>query len=134
MLSRSRSFRTRRAGEWTEAKAVTFIVILAASRSVTLAATRAGMSRKSAYSLKSRDPFFAAAWEVVLAAPASRRRQGDKVGEICARGIGWVEGNKAKAPKKPAIAQNRPDGTFEAIWEMTIGSTLSSLARDAALP
>jgi len=72
LLSRPR--RPRRAGEWTAAKAVTFIVTLAASRSVTLAARAAGMSRKSAYALKDRDPAFAAAWAAAIKAS----RQGDK--------------------------------------------------------
>ena len=59
--------RPRRPHEWSNAKAVTFIVTLAALRSVTLAAARAGMSRKSAYALKGRDPAFAAAWRAALA-------------------------------------------------------------------
>jgi hypothetical protein len=44
----ARTRRPRRASDWTEAKAVTFIVTLAARKSVTLAASAAGMSRKSA--------------------------------------------------------------------------------------
>ena len=75
LLSRPR--RPRRAGEWTAAKAVTFIVTLAAMRSVTLAARRAGMSRKSAYALKHRDPTFAVAWAAAVRAP-----EGDKVDEV----------------------------------------------------
>ena len=81
--------RPRRAGEWTEAKAVTFIVTLAASRSVTFAAQRAGMSRKAAYHLKRRDAGFAAAWNAALEAaqaiyerPAPNRVEGDKVDEL----------------------------------------------------
>lgn len=54
--------RARRRHEWSHAKAVTFIVTLAATRSVTLAAQEAGMSRKSAYALKARDPAFAMVW------------------------------------------------------------------------
>lgn len=53
--------RPRRSYEWSPGKTVTFVT-LAASGSVTLAAKKAGMSRKSAYALKSRDPVFAAAW------------------------------------------------------------------------
>jgi hypothetical protein len=60
LLSRPR--RPRRVNEWTDERAVTFIVTLAAARSVTLAARAAGMSRKAAYSLKARDRAFAAAW------------------------------------------------------------------------
>lgn len=78
----SRPRRPRRAAEWSNAKAVTFIVTLAARRSVTLAAARAGMSRKSAYALRGRDPAFAAAWDAAWKAGAARRRptpgQGDK--------------------------------------------------------
>jgi len=57
--------------------AVTFIVTLAATRSVTLAARAVGMSRKSAYALKQRDPAFAFAW-----AAASRAGAGYKVEEV----------------------------------------------------
>jgi hypothetical protein len=63
----SRPFRPNRPHEWSKGKAVTFIVTLAATRSVTLAARAAGMSRKAAYALKSRDPAFADAWKVALA-------------------------------------------------------------------
>jgi hypothetical protein len=66
--------RPRRPHEWSAAKIVTFIVTLAAHRSVTLAATRAGTSRKSAYALKRRDPAFAAAWLAALTATAPKVR------------------------------------------------------------
>ena len=75
VLSRPR--RPRRLGDWTSERAVTFIVTLAATRSVTLAARAAGMSRKSAYALKQRDPAFAFAW-----AAASRATKGYKVEEM----------------------------------------------------
>ena len=77
----SKSRRPHRAGEWSSALAVTFIVTLAATRSVTLAARAAGMSRKSAYALKDRDPAFASAWSAALAA-AEQRRQGDKADKV----------------------------------------------------
>jgi len=70
--------RPRRPGEWSPALAVTFIVTLAATRSVTLAARAAGLSRKSAYALKGRDPAFASAWSAALRAAAPRPVQGDK--------------------------------------------------------
>jgi hypothetical protein len=79
ILSRPR--RPRRAQEWDSGKAVTFLVTLAANGSVTLAADRAGMSRKSAYALKSRDPAFARAWQSALAARRPQR-EGDKVEEV----------------------------------------------------
>jgi len=82
MLSRRPCRRPRRAGEWTGDKPVTFIVTLAASDNVTLAAARAGMSRKSAYELKRRDPAFAAAWNKAVQAndeqPALGQSKGDE--------------------------------------------------------
>ena len=66
--------RPRRLGEWTRDKVVTFIVTVAASQSVTLAARDAGMSRKSAYALKARDPAFARAWDTAVKAHSARRR------------------------------------------------------------
>lgn len=90
MLQLARTRRPRRSGEWTEAKAVTFIVTLAASRSVTLAAARAGMSRKSAYSLKRRDALFAAAWNAAVAA-------------IGGSSLNSVEGGKADETHRPPV-------------------------------
>ena len=55
MVRLSPSRRPRRSGEWTEANAVTFIVTLVATQSVTLAAAAARMNRKSAYALKVRN-------------------------------------------------------------------------------
>src|SRR4051812_7224728 len=69
----SQPARPRRSGEWTSERAVTFIVTLAAKRSVTLAAREARMTRKSAYALKSRDPAFAAAWIAATKAGAKQR-------------------------------------------------------------
>ncbi|MES2904761.1 MAG: hypothetical protein V4696_11295 [Pseudomonadota bacterium] len=62
----TRTHRTRRAAEWSAGKIVTFIVTLAATRTVTLAARAAGMSRKAAYALRQRDPAFAAAWDAAI--------------------------------------------------------------------
>lgn len=89
----SRNRRPRRSGEWTSEHAVTFIVTLAATGSVTLAARRAGMSRKSAYALRTRDPAFAYAWAAAMRAvqepalslskePALSLSKGDKVDEV----------------------------------------------------
>lgn len=77
MILLSRPRRARRAHEWAVGKAVTFIVTLAATRSVTLAARGAGMSRKSAYALKSRDPEFADAWKRALNARPTNRPSGE---------------------------------------------------------
>ena len=68
--------RPPRPHQWSSAKIVTFIVTLAAGHSVTLAASCAGMSRKSAYALKRRDPAFAAAWKAALASGATLARRG----------------------------------------------------------
>lgn len=73
----TRTHRTHRASEWSGGKVVTFIVTLAATRSVTLAARSTGMSRKAAYALKKRDPAFAGAWAKALATP-----KGNKVEEV----------------------------------------------------
>lgn len=91
----SRPRRPRRAGEWSSERAVTFIVTLAATRSVTLAARAAGMSRKSAYALRDRDPAFASAWSAAALAAFPRPVQGDKV-------------DKADRPPSPPPEGNRP--------------------------
>lgn len=97
----SRPRRPRRAHEWSAAKAVTFIVTLAASQSVTLAARAAGMSRKSAYALKARDSAFAAAWAAALSARSAARREGDKADNSdkppCSRRQGDI-----RAPRRSA--------------------------------
>ena len=74
--------RQRRPGEWNSERVVTFIVTLAATRSVTLAAREAGMSRKAAYALKIRDAAFAHAWIAASKAGAKASVQGDKVEEV----------------------------------------------------
>jgi len=89
----SRPSRPRRCNEWSAAKAVTFIVTLAASRSVTLAAREAGMSRKSAYALKGRDPAFAAAWNAALKA---------------------TKGNKMEEVKGPSVSPGQGDNRTRA--------------------
>lgn len=66
----------------------------AAARSVTLAARGAGMSRKSAYGLKSPDPAFAHAWEAALnARPKSRK--GGQVKDVQAAPHSRREGDGA---------------------------------------
>ena len=107
----SRPRRPRRSGEWTPAKAVTFIVTLAAHRSVTLAAEEAGMSRKSAYVLKDRDPAFAAAWDAALRTRKSRR-QGDKVEEVEGPPVSSSQGNTLHASLR---ADRRADRLFVAL-------------------
>jgi hypothetical protein len=84
----SKPRRRRRRGEWTPEQSVTFIVTLAATGCVTVAAHRAGMSRKSAYALKVRDPAFAAAWAAAL--HASR---GNKVEQVHEPPVSCGHGN-----------------------------------------
>lgn len=115
-LKLSRPRRPRRAGEWTADRAVTFIVTLAAAQSVTLAARRAEMSRKSAYALKGRDPAFAAAWAVALTAADDIRVQrlgrsrfkGDKVEEVHDPPVSFTQGDAGSAPEPsgPGAAQS----------------------------
>lgn len=88
LLSRPR--RPRRSHEWNAGKAVTFIVTLAATRSVTLAASEAGMSRKSAYALKDRDAAFAQAWNAALGT-----RKADKVEDVQGPAFSSSQGNTA---------------------------------------
>lgn len=125
----AQSRRPHRAGEWTEAKAVTFIVTLAASRSVTLAAARAGMSRKAAYSLKHRNPSFAAAWNAAIAAAG-----GDKVDEADNPRIGRAQGNKSSSRMSRVADANSRDRFFATPWNWPVESGWSTLARAAALP
>ena len=71
----SQTRRPRGSGEWASENAVTLIVTLAATRSITLAARQAGMSRQSAYALKERDSAFAYAWGCGNAGISAARRE-----------------------------------------------------------
>ena len=104
MILLSRPRRPLRAHEWTRGKAVTFIVTLAATHSVTLAAKAAGMSRKSAYALKSRDPAFAHSWNAAL--EAAKR---NKVEEVQASPIPSSQGDRPirAAPSNESISARR---------------------------
>jgi hypothetical protein len=140
LLQLARTRRPRRASEWTEAKAVTFIVTLAAARSVTLAAARAGMSRKSAYALRIRDPAFAAAWNAATSVAIDLRRR---------RAMSSVQGNEVDEVDNPPTKGRQRykdmrtlDGSFDAqmrdLFFATIanqaGTMPQSLARAPALP
>jgi hypothetical protein len=94
LIHLTRPRRPRRSGEWTQGRAVTFIVTLAATRSVTLAARAAGMSRKAAYALKSRDHAFASAWNAAIAANRPAKPQGNKVEEIDGLPFSPGQGNR----------------------------------------
>ncbi len=98
----ARPHRPRRASDWTEAKAVTFIVTLAARQSVTLAARSAGMSRKSAYLLRARNSAFSMAWDTACAAGESKF-QGDKACEACNPPIAAPQGDTA--PRRMSLEQ-----------------------------
>lgn len=130
----SRSRRPRRVGEWTESKAVTFIVTLAASRSVTLAAARAGMSRKAAYLLKRRDTSFASAWQAALSVaidpgrrrakcsvqePALNSFQGDEIDEVVSPRFKARQGYK----KVPTM-----DSPFDALMRELFFATIANQA------
>ena len=134
LLQLARTRRPSRSGEWTEAKAVTFIVTLAATRSVTLAAGRAGMSRKSAYALKHRDARFAAAWKAALAASALKGRDGDKVDEVYKVRVRPLQGNNSARCKGRLFPGNARSDSFESLWSATVESACPSLARLRALP
>jgi hypothetical protein len=66
---------TRRDG-WTVARQARFLQVLAATCSVTRAASAVGMSRESAHRLRARDPdgLFAAMWERAFPAVDGRTR------------------------------------------------------------
>ena len=99
LLSRPR--RLRRANEWNAGRAVSFIVTLAATGSVTLAAREAAMSRKSAYALKSRDSAFAAAWTAACRA-RRLRLEGDKAHEAHEPPFSPAEGDSRATLSRPA--------------------------------
>jgi hypothetical protein len=107
--------RPRRPHEWTAEKAVTFIVTLAATGSVTLAARAAAMSRKSAYALKFRDRAFGDAWTAAARAAATNVRQGqlerlskgDKVEEMEEPPVSSAHGDTAPSRCKRERAFTR---------------------------
>lgn len=130
----SRPRRPRRSGEWTDAKAVTFIVTLAARRSATLAAARAGMSRKSAYALRARDPAFAAAWVAAWDAGDKGVRQGDKGDEVYNPPVRPPLGDSVTqrcARSAPADISNLD---FESLLALLRDSDPRALARACPLP
>jgi hypothetical protein len=134
LLKLARTRRPRRSGEWTEAKAVTFIVTLAASRSVTLAAARAGMSRKAAYALKRRDPAFASAWVEALSVPAPRTEQGDKGNEVGDPRVGPRRGYSIPLPFDRLLDAKMRAIFFSIIANRSAAASPAPLARDGALP
>jgi len=112
MLQLCRPRRPRRLGEWTRDKVVTFIVTLAASQSVTLAAREAGMSRKSAYALRARDPAFAGAWDTAAKVHSARRR-GSETKDVREPPVSLGQGDKrthvrrsiSSTPQQPGDAR-----------------------------
>lgn len=135
MLSRRAFRRPPRAGEWSGAKTVTFIVTLAASANVTLAAARAGMSRKSAYALKHRDPAFAAAWDEAVRAkrhhPLPIGREGDKGDDLHNPPVGPPKGN---TPADWARDEALRDSFFAALATRHADLAAAVLADTRALP
>ena len=100
LLSRPR--RPRRSHEWNAGTAVTFIVTLAATGSVTLAARASGMSRKSAYALRKRDAAFAASWNAALEA-----NEGHKMDEVDGPPISTGQGNSRTAAAASLLSIDR---------------------------
>jgi hypothetical protein len=111
--------RPRRSGEWTPDKAVTFIVTLAATRSVTLATREAGMSRKSAYALKARDPAFAAAWTAGVNAGRKQR-------------LPMGKGDKADKTDRPRTPPSRGNKSLASLAREQAFSRLLAALRDSA--
>ena len=101
--------RPPRPDEWSRGKAITFIVTLAATRSVTLAAREAGMSRKSAYALKARDAAFAQAWDAALKTRRAYARQGHELKEVEGARVSLTRGDKTNraAPSTSSSTRSR---------------------------
>ena len=124
----SRPRRPHRSAEWTAGKAVTFIVTLAATGSVTLAAREAGMSRKSAYALKARDAQFAAAWNAALRArkgPALSLSRSDKAEEVREPPVSRSQGDKqpAAAPSNWSSIRRRHDEAVRDLFFARLAAT-----------
>jgi hypothetical protein len=122
--------------EWSARKAVTFIVTLAATRSVTLAAREAGMSRKAAYALRSRDCAFAAAWNAALKArkgPARSLSKGGKVEELHEPGLSLGQGDRSvrAAPSSWSNIRRRHDGAMRDLFLARLAAT-RKVATDAS--
>jgi len=124
----SSPLRPRRPGEWTEGHAILFIVTLAARGSVTLAARDAGMSRKSAYALRQRDPHFARAWDAALKAAAAdasaKRAKGDNP-HLAAPSTSSSANACPGSPKRQASA--RPN------WQDRLLAELRRSGRDSVM-
>jgi hypothetical protein len=97
----SSPIRTRRPGEWSAGSAILFIVTLAAKGHVTLAARAAGMSRKSAYALRKRDPLFARAWNAAIAAAAAAMSSEPAKGDNTHLAATSVSSSADRSPKGP---------------------------------
>ena len=117
--------RPRRAGDWSPDRAVTFIVTLAATQSVTLAARRAGMSRKSAYGLKRRDPAFASAWLAALKAAAPRARQEPA--------LSLSQGAKADKVDTPSTRPVQGDRLLQRSGSAALADLIAALRDSASL-
>ena len=131
LLSRPR--RRRRPHEWSSARAVTFIVTLAATRCVTLAAQAAGMSRKSAYALKDRDCAFAEAWNAALKARESNRlrprAKGDKSDKSDNPRTSPAQGDSGRAAAAWNPLIDNEDGALRHVESARRDRFFASLAR-----
>lgn len=97
---RARPARPRHDG-WTPGRQLDFLDMLARTGSVTRSAQAAGMSRESAYRLRSRQPdgLFAAAWDRALA-PARRPLGPAEVDEGHIRALAAACGAEGRALRR----------------------------------
>jgi hypothetical protein len=128
--------RPARDGEWNRGKAIAFIVTLAATGTVTLAAREAGMSRKAAYALKRRDPLFAASWDAAKKAAgrqAKARSEGNSGGPAAPSTSSSRE--PARSPDPASVAwRNSLIAQLQLARESARARSLAALARRATLP
>jgi hypothetical protein len=134
LLNLSHFRRQRRAVEWTDARAFTFIVTLAAHRNVTLAAARSGMSRKSAYALRFRDSGFAAARESALAAGAPNPAKLKGNTEVHNPPVEPPQGNKIAVPRTRSGDAQMRDRFFASLANRPSDSAPRQLADLAPRP
>ena len=124
--------RPPRPDEWSRGKAVTFIVTLAATRSVTLAAREAGMSRKSAYALKARDAAFGQAWDAALKTRLASARQGDEVKEVEGARVSFNQGDKTNRATPSTSSSTRSWSVRHAeLDSASMNTAESSMGRSA---
>lgn len=121
----SEPLRPRRPGEWSVGTAIHFVVTLAAKGSVTLAARSAGMSRKSAYALRKRDPLFARTWEAAATGVAATSS-----GQVHGNSTHLAEASTSSTARRDPGQPRRPFPLRPA-WQGRLLAELSSTRRDS---